>query len=101
VVIAILFGYAAGIYVGLEGPLVAFLTPDISELGTRLGLVYAFCAIGALIGPPILGALLSGDFVWWKPAVFSGISALIGAGCFGSILFLHKETVTKESQVLV
>lgn len=42
VVIAVLYGYAAGIYIGLEGPLIAFLTPDISELGAHLGMTYTF-----------------------------------------------------------
>jgi len=99
VVIGILYGYAAGIYIGLEGPLVASLTPDISTLGARFGLVYTFSGIGALIGPPIQGALLSSDFIWWKPAIFSGIIALVAAGCFGAILFLVKET--KRNQALV
>ncbi|KAF8809867.1 MFS general substrate transporter [Phlegmacium glaucopus] len=99
VVIAVLYGYATGIYVALEWPLIAFVTPDISELGARLGMAYIFCAFGALIGPPIHGALLSSDFVWWRPAIVSGISALIGAGCFGSLFFLIKDM--KESQVLV
>ncbi|KAF8809866.1 MFS general substrate transporter [Phlegmacium glaucopus] len=99
VVIAVLYGYPAGIYIALEGPLIAFLTPDISELGARLGMAYILCAFGALIGPPIHGAVLSSNFVWWRPAIVSGISALIGGACFGSLFFLIKDM--KESQVLV
>jgi len=99
VTIAILYGYAAGVYVGLEGPIIAFLTPDISEFGARLGLTYTFCGVAGLIGPPIQGALLSSDFIWWKPAIFSGITGLIASGCFGAILFLVKEM--KEHQTLV
>lgn len=25
------------------------------------------------LGPPIDGALLTGHFVWWRPALFSGV----------------------------
>lgn len=24
-------------------------------------------------GPPIIGALLTGEYQWWRPAVFSGV----------------------------
>jgi len=91
VVITVLYGYFAGIFAALLGPLVAFLTLDTSELGARLGFVYAFSGLGCLIGPPIHGALLSRDFIWWKPAVISGIFTLVGTICFGATLFFVKE----------
>jgi hypothetical protein len=60
----------------------------------RMGVAFGFMGVGGLIGvlyhlilsalnitihcndntgPPINGALLSGDFVWWRPALFSGV----------------------------
>ncbi|KAF4623674.1 hypothetical protein D9613_001514 [Agrocybe pediades] len=87
VLIAVSYGFMAGVFVTLQGPLIASITTDLSHLGTRLGVAYLFCAMGALIGPPIHGALLSDDFIWWKSAVFSGVCALIGTMCFASLYF--------------
>ncbi|KAG5653183.1 hypothetical protein H0H81_001900 [Sphagnurus paluster] len=40
--------------------------------------------LGGLVGTPIAGALLSKDFIWWRPSLFSAISVLIGALCFST-----------------
>ncbi|KAJ7606610.1 major facilitator superfamily domain-containing protein [Roridomyces roridus] len=77
-----LYGFFAGFIVSLMGPLFAILTDDLSELGTRIGLSFAFSGLGILVGPPIDGLLLTNDFVWWRPALFSGVMALAGFGCF-------------------
>lgn len=82
VVIGILFGYCAGIFQALWAPVLAVLSPDPSDLGTRMGISYAFMALGGLIGPPISGALLTGDYIWWRGAVFNGIMGAIGCSCF-------------------
>ena len=36
------------------------------------------------MGPPIHGALLTGDFIWWRPAVFSGVRRTVSSD-LGSI----------------
>ncbi|PCH38482.1 MFS general substrate transporter [Wolfiporia cocos MD-104 SS10] len=80
VVIGIIFGYFAGVYIALMGPLMTVLTEDLSELGMRMGIAFAFSGIGSLIGTPISGALLTGDYIWWRPAVFSGVVAAESGG---------------------
>ncbi|KAJ7499842.1 MFS general substrate transporter [Mycena latifolia] len=81
VVIGVLYGYCAGVYVTLNAPLLAVLTADLGELGLRLGVALAASGLGGLIGPPINGALLTDHYVWWRPALFSGLMAVAGS-CF-------------------
>lgn len=90
VVIGILFGYCAGIFQALWAPVLAVLSPDPSDLGARMGISYAFMALGGLIGPPISGALLTGDYIWWRGAVFNGIMGAIGCFCFTAMQIVLK-----------
>ncbi|KAF5383364.1 hypothetical protein D9757_008400 [Collybiopsis confluens] len=90
IVIAILYGYSAGTS--------GFATDQV-EVGARMGIGFTLSGIGALVGAVIShpdntpaaeilfsvtvggaieGALLGPSFVWWKPAVFSGIFCLAG-----------------------
>ncbi|KAJ6473363.1 MFS general substrate transporter [Mycena vitilis] len=90
VIIAIIYGYSAGISVTLMAPLFTVLTEDLGELGLRMGIGFGFVGIGGLIGPPINGALLGADFVWWRPALFSGLMASVGCGFFVATLIAFK-----------
>ncbi|KAF8162173.1 major facilitator superfamily domain-containing protein [Mycena galopus ATCC 62051] len=80
VILAILYGFCAGVFISTMAPLVAILTEDVTELGLRMGLFFATEGIGGLLGtfhisyaPNTYGALLGRDFVWWRPALFSGV----------------------------
>ncbi|RXW18998.1 hypothetical protein EST38_g6858 [Candolleomyces aberdarensis] len=103
-VITVLFGLCVGIFYGLQAPLAVVLTEDDAEIGKIGDLVgilwYAHTlspmvapkltngsrlGIGALIGPPIHGALLSNDYIWWRPAVFSGICGVLSVVGFALI----------------
>ncbi|KAJ7111176.1 MFS general substrate transporter [Mycena crocata] len=90
VTIGMLYGFFAGCIVALMGPLLAILTDDLSELGARMGISFAFSGIGILVGPPIDGLLLTDAFIWWRPTLFSGLMALTGFGCFALMLVLHR-----------
>ncbi|KAJ7650895.1 MFS general substrate transporter [Roridomyces roridus] len=84
VTIGALCGFFAGFIFALTGPLVSVLTNDMSELAMT------FAGLGALIGPPIDGLLLTEEFIWWKPAVFSGVMVLASFGCFLGMIFSHR-----------
>ncbi|KAG1731651.1 major facilitator superfamily domain-containing protein [Suillus paluster] len=82
VVLGLAYGYFSGVYVAVLVPLVTVLTPDLSELGARFGICFAFTellierewsAFSGLLGGPISGALLSSQYRWWTPSLFSGI----------------------------
>ncbi|KAG0693803.1 major facilitator superfamily domain-containing protein [Suillus ampliporus] len=79
VVLGVLYGYFAGLFIGILAPLMANLTPDLSELGARMGICFLMSGFGTLIGTPISGALLTSNYTWWIPALFSGITALAGS----------------------
>ncbi|KAJ7097047.1 MFS general substrate transporter [Mycena belliarum] len=87
VVFGVLYGFSAGVYVTMTAPLLAALTDDMQELGLRMGVAFAIVGMGGLIGPPINGALLTREFIWWRPALFSGMMALVGFGFFVATLF--------------
>ncbi|KAF7375852.1 MFS general substrate transporter [Mycena sanguinolenta] len=86
-VLAVLYGFSSGVFITMLAPLVAVLTDDITELGLRMGLFFAIEGLGTLVGPPINGALHGRNFVWWRPAVFSGIMGLTGFAFFLATIF--------------
>ncbi|KAG2152588.1 major facilitator superfamily domain-containing protein [Suillus bovinus] len=73
IALGVLYGYFAGLYIGAWVPLMADLTPDLSELGARMGICFCLSGFGSLIGTPISGALLTSNYTWWIPALFSGV----------------------------
>lgn len=79
VMMAILYGFFSGAIISLVGPMIAYLTSDVTEIGARLGVCIGIGAVGALIGPPISGALLPADLVWVRPVLFSGICCVASA----------------------
>ncbi|OJA20813.1 hypothetical protein AZE42_12487 [Rhizopogon vesiculosus] len=42
IVIAVMYGYFSGVYIALVVPLIAVMTPDLSELGARMGICFTF-----------------------------------------------------------
>lgn len=78
-VLGVIYGYFAGLYIGAWVPLMADLTPDLSELGARMGICFCMSGFGILIGTPISGALLTSNYTWWIPSLFSGVIALAGS----------------------
>ncbi|KAK7466083.1 hypothetical protein VKT23_004808 [Stygiomarasmius scandens] len=99
VVFDLLYGFFAGTYISLNGPLMAILADDISELGARMGVAYAFTALGGLIGGPISGALLTDKFLWWRAAVVSGIVATIGSSFFALMLITLRRRKMHSAQI--
>ncbi|KAJ7718869.1 MFS general substrate transporter [Mycena maculata] len=98
VMLAILYGFCAGVFITLMPPLVAFLTEDLTELGLRMGVSFAIEGIGGLIGPPINGALLTSEFIWWRPALFSGLMGLVGFGFFfATTLAVRQRSLTEAA----
>ncbi|KAI8975830.1 major facilitator superfamily domain-containing protein [Trametes punicea] len=74
VVIAVIYGFFSGTYIAMLAPLLTHLTDDMSEHGARMGIAFALAGFGTLTGPPIDGALLTGNYIWWRPSLFSGVS---------------------------
>ncbi|KAJ3569472.1 hypothetical protein NP233_g5027 [Leucocoprinus birnbaumii] len=93
VFIGVLYGSAAGIYAGTMAALTSLLTDNEAELGLRLGIAFAVSGLGELTGPPITGALLTSDYLWWRPAIFGGVLVLAAAGCFMTVKYIAKDRI--------
>ncbi|THH00733.1 hypothetical protein EW026_g1870 [Hermanssonia centrifuga] len=98
VLVGLFFGFFAGAYIALNAPLIAVLTDDFSEIGARMGIAFTILAIGGLIGSPISGALLTENYIWWRPALFSGIMAFIGSAFFIAMLVILRRRPTQQHQ---
>ncbi|KAJ5893330.1 hypothetical protein N7495_005021 [Penicillium taxi] len=85
IVLSILYGFFSGGFVSLPPVVMAYMTPDVRELGTRMGMVFAVTSIGVLIGTPIGGAILnkSGDYLGVQ--LFTGC-CLVASSCLMAIL---------------
>lgn len=60
VVVIVIYGIATGAYVGLiPTPIAHKAFGEQGDIGRRIGMVFTICAIGALCGTPISGAIHS------------------------------------------
>ncbi|KAF9042117.1 MFS general substrate transporter [Panaeolus papilionaceus] len=92
IILAMMYGFFSGAFITLQVPLIALMTTDLSEIGLRIGVCYAVSSFGTLTGPPIHGALLTNDFLWWRPVVFSGVLTSMGTVCFAFLIPLLKKS---------
>ncbi|KAH8895295.1 MFS general substrate transporter [Thozetella sp. PMI_491] len=86
IVFAIIYGATSGAIVVGAPVSIMTLSPDMSRVGTRLGMVFAFASITVLVGTPIAGAIF-GDFTrdrWLAGIGYSG--AVLTLGTFMMIL---------------
>ncbi|KAJ5265706.1 hypothetical protein N7524_006724 [Penicillium chrysogenum] len=89
IVFAIIYGYASGAIVSLPPTIVAKITPNMSIVGTRMGMCFTFAGLGLLIGNPIAGALLDLEHaVFWKAQLFSAMTVVTGAALFIVLRFI-------------
>ncbi|KAL6815962.1 major facilitator superfamily domain-containing protein [Trichoderma sp. SZMC 28013] len=82
IVFVIIFGFSSGGVISLGPTLVAQIS-DIRHIGTRVGVAFSIQAIGALIGSPIGGAIVSsqhGDYLGLQ--LFCGLSMMMGCLIF-------------------
>ncbi|KAJ3572830.1 hypothetical protein NP233_g2822 [Leucocoprinus birnbaumii] len=99
----ILYGFFSGGALSLIPAFFAMFATDVTEVGGRIGFGLLLGALGALVGLPIDGALLSHHggtqttYVWWRPSVFSG--AILSASATAYLLaFIANYTKKKKAQ---
>ncbi|KAK1585259.1 major facilitator superfamily transporter [Colletotrichum navitas] len=83
IVFAILYGLFSGGLVSISPTVVVSLSPDLSRVGTRMGMMNFIAGIAILVGTPIAGAIL-GDYgeVAWQSMIGYGAAALtVGSMC--------------------
>ncbi|KAF5314975.1 hypothetical protein D9619_007550 [Psilocybe cf. subviscida] len=79
VVISVFYGFFSGAWLSVALACLGALSRSPAEVGARTGLTLAIASFGLLGSAPIQGALLGSDFIWWKPAIFSGTLMLVSA----------------------
>jgi MFS family permease len=85
-VIAILYGFFSGALISLPPAAVASMTKDMSTFGARMGLTFAFMAVGSLIMSPVVGAIVqsSGGNGYNGARIWSGVTVLGGLALMGA-----------------
>ncbi|KAK7741826.1 hypothetical protein SLS53_004891 [Cytospora paraplurivora] len=73
IVFSVLYGFAAGAFMGLPAAGVVSLSADKSKIGTRLGMTLLLVGIGVLVSSPIAGAILGEDQNWVGLIVWCGV----------------------------
>ncbi|KAK4694753.1 hypothetical protein P7C71_g2879, partial [Lecanoromycetidae sp. Uapishka_2] len=58
-VFCVLYGFSSGAIVSLAPTVLVYLSPDLSLVGTRLGMIMIPAGFGFLIGNPIAGAIVN------------------------------------------
>jgi len=74
----IFYGFFSGTFVSITGPALASISPDLSLVGTHMGMSFSIGALGLLIGNPVAGVLLDG-YGWIGPATFCGAANVLAA----------------------
>ncbi|KAJ6597991.1 hypothetical protein B0H10DRAFT_2086096 [Mycena sp. CBHHK59/15] len=80
VVFALIYGYLFGTIISIYLPMIRDLTPDGANMGRRMGYALSPIGLGSTVGPPLIGAILSGKFVWWRAIVCSAVLVLTATG---------------------
>lgn len=78
IAIAILYGISSGAFVGLLAVPVAQLG-GTGDIGRRTGMLFTIASIGAVVGPPINGAIYSRYNSFHQVGFFAGSMILAGA----------------------
>ena len=79
-----LFGIAAGVFVGLPASVIAYIIPEESKqsLGAWTGMMWSSCAVTCLTGPPIAGPLVrrygTPGVGYWAGSYLLLATALVG-----------------------
>lgn len=89
IVLAILYGLCSGGFVSLPPVVMATMTQDVRELGTRLGMVFAVTSVGLLIGTPIGGAILSDSGSYLGVQLFTACCLITASIFFATLRFMR------------
>lgn len=81
--VAVLAGFANGSIQAVVPSCTAFLCPDLSKLGSNIGITLFSAGLGILIGNPIAGIILGSQssedhLTFWGTLLFSGIFVIAG-----------------------
>lgn len=88
---SVLYGFFSGAIVSMMSVCIAQIPQHPRDIGTYMGQGMAIVAIGALIGPPSNGALVSHDHSFNNALNMSGVFVVVG----GALVFVAKVVAKK------
>lgn len=83
IIFASLYGFGSGAFVSMAPALIAQISPDVTKIGVRTGMLFAVVSIAALFGSPIGGALITA----WGGR-FTGLQIFCGCMQAGGAFFM-------------
>lgn len=96
IVLSVLYGFFSGGFVSLPPVVMASMTPDVRDLGTRLGMIFAITSISLLIGTPIGGAILSDTHEYVGVQLFTACCLVASAALMATLRFVRSGPVLKS-----
>ncbi|KAJ6119263.1 hypothetical protein N7523_003543 [Penicillium sp. IBT 18751x] len=96
IILAVFYGFFSGGFVSLPPVVMASMTPDVRNLGTRLGMVFAITSIGLLIGTPIGGAILADTNTYLGVQLFTACCLVASAVLMATLRFVRSGPVLKS-----
>jgi len=76
IIIAILYGFASGVFVSLQAVPLIFMG-DMSDVGRRTGTLFSILSLSALAGPPISGAIASATGNYKAVGYYAGSTIMV------------------------
>jgi predicted MFS family arabinose efflux permease len=77
IVFCIFYGFFSGTLVSITGPAIVIISPDLSLVGTHMGMNFGITGLGLLIGNPVAGVLLD-QHGYIGPAIWCGTCNVVG-----------------------
>lgn len=98
VIFSMLYGFASGAFVGMVPALLSQISPDVTKIGVRQGVLFSCISIASLTGSPIAGAILSNQSgTYWGLQVFAGAMMTAGVIFFmAGRMVLAGPSITKK-----
>ena len=90
VAFSIFYGFFSGAVVSLPPTALMGLSPDLTKVGTRLGMSFSFAGLGLLVGNPIAGAILAGRIHFVGLEVFAGSTITVGFAFLFAAAMSHR-----------
>ncbi|KAF8186784.1 monocarboxylate permease [Pholiota molesta] len=84
VIFGIFFGVFSGACIALTPAMFAQMADHPNEVGTRLGIYFGLGGFIGLFANPILGALLTSQYHWARPIIFSGVGMILTGIVYGA-----------------
>ncbi|KAI5290221.1 hypothetical protein KEM54_002163 [Ascosphaera aggregata] len=97
IAMAALYGFSSGAFISLPAVCLASITDDLGKLGTRIGMMSVFEALGALCGAPVSGAIRDHTGKWLGVQLYAGTATTITMAFLVGVLFFHKDRSSRAN----